>query len=85
VGTQRVEIGRRSLRIGLKLRPVYHVGPHRIHAHLALTVIPLTTLAVAEQTCGDTWRNIKDDLRRINLVQMLSPNGAVGQVTEPVL
>jgi len=28
-------------------------------------------------------RNILDDLRRIKLAQLLSPNGTVGQVTEP--
>ena len=38
---------------------------------------------VAEQACGDTWRNIKDDLRRIKLAQLLSPNGTVWQITEP--
>ena len=38
---------------------------------------------VAEQACGDTWRNIRDDLRRIKLAQLLSPNGTLWQVTEP--
>ena len=80
---QRVEIAWRSLKSGLKLRPVYHWAPHRIHAHVALTVLSLLLERVAEQACGDTWRNIKDDLRRIKLAQLLSPNGAVWQVTEP--
>ena len=35
---------------------------------------------VAEQACGDTWRNIRDDLRRIKLAQLLSQNGTVWQV-----
>lgn len=80
---QRVEIAWRSLKSGLKLRPVYHWAPHRIHAHVALTVLSLLLERVAEQACGDTWRNIKDDLRRIKLAQLLSPNGTVWQVTEP--
>jgi len=80
---QRVEIAWRSLKSGLKLRPVFHWAPHRIHAHVALTVLSLLLERVAEQACGNTWRNIKDDLRRIKLAQLLSPNGTVWQVTEP--
>lgn len=80
---QRVEIAWRSLKSGLKLRPVFHWAPHRIHAHVALTVLSLLLERVAEQACGDTWRNIKDDLRRIKLAQLLSPNGTVWQITEP--
>jgi Transposase DDE domain len=80
---QRVEIAWRSLKSGLKLRPVFHWAPHRIHAHVALAVLSLLLERVAEQACGDTWRNIKDDLRRIKLAQLLSPNGTVWQVTEP--
>ncbi len=80
---QRVEIAWRSLKSGLKLRPLYHWAPHRIHAHVALTVLSLLLERVAEQACGDTWRNIKDDLRRIKLAQLSSPNGTVWQVTEP--
>ena len=48
-----------------------------------LTVLSLLLERVAEQACDDTWRNIKDDLRRIKLAQLLSPNGTVWQVTEP--
>jgi len=80
---QRVEIAWRSLKSGLQLRPVFHWAPHRIHAHVALTVLSLLLERVAEQACGDTWRNIKDDLRRIKLAQLLSPNGTVWQITEP--
>lgn len=32
--------------------------------------------------CGDTWRSIRNDLKRIKLAQLLSPNGTVWQVTE---
>ena len=80
---QRVEVAWRSLKSGLKLRPVFHWAPHRIHAHVALTVLSLLLERVAEHACGDTWRNIKDDLRRIKLAQLLSPHGTVWQVTEP--
>jgi hypothetical protein len=80
---QRVEAAWRSLKSGLKLRPVYHWAPHRIHAHVALTVLSLRLERIAEQACGDTWRNIRDDLKRIKLAQLSSPNGTVWQVTEP--
>lgn len=79
---QRVEQAWRSLKSGLKLRPVHHWAPHRIHAHVALTVLALLLERVAEQACGDSWRNIRDDLKQIKLAQLLSPNGTVWQVTE---
>ena len=64
---QRVEQAWRTLKSGLRLRPVYHWAPHRIHAHVALTVLALLLERVAEQACGDTWRNIRDDLKRMQL------------------
>ena len=55
----------------------------RIHAHIALSVIALLLERLAEHACGDTWRNIRDDLRQIKLVQLSGPNGDLWQVTEP--
>jgi hypothetical protein len=81
----RVEQAWRSLKSGLKLRPVYHWTPHRIHAHVAITVLSLLLERVAEQACGDTWRNIRDDLKQIKLAQLSGPNGTIWQVTEPAL
>jgi len=80
---QRVEQAWHTLKSGLNLRPVFHWAPHRIHAHVALTVLALLLERSAEYACGDTWRNIRDDLKRIKLAQLLSPNGTVWQVTEP--
>lgn len=80
---QRVEQAWHTLKSGLKLRPVFHWAPHRIHAHVALTVLALLLERTAEHACSDTWRNIRDDLKRIQLAQLLSPNGSVWQVTEP--
>ena len=79
----RVEEAWRSMKSGLRLRPVFHWAPHRIHAHVAITVLSLLLERVAEHACGDTWRNIRDDLKRIQLAQLLSPQGSVWQVTEP--
>jgi transposase len=78
----RVEQAWRTLKSGLKMRPVYHWAPHRIHAHVSLTVQSLLLERVAEQACGDTWRNIRDDLKQIKLAQLSGPTGTLWQVTE---
>jgi hypothetical protein len=80
---QRVEQAWRQLKSGLRLRPVYHWAVHRIHAHVALTVLALLLERTAELACADTWRHIRDDLKQIKLAQLLSPNSTVWQVTEP--
>jgi len=80
---QRVEEAWRTLKSGLRLRPVFHWTAHRIHAHVALSVLSLLLERSAEHACGDTWRNIRDDVKSIKLAQLLSPNGIVWQVTEP--
>ena len=66
-----------------RVRPVYHWTPHRICAHVSISVLALLLERVAELACADTWRNIRDDLKQIKLAQLLSPNGTVWQVTEP--
>ena len=80
---QRVEQAWRTLKSGLALRPVFHWAPHRIRAHVALTVLGLLLERVAEHACNDTWRNIRNDLKQIKLAQLSSPNGTVWQVTDP--
>ena len=80
---QRVEQAWRQLKSGLRLRPVYHRVVHRIHAHIALTVIGLLLERMAEHACGDTWRNIRDDLKGVQLAQLIGSNGTLWQVTEP--
>ena len=79
----RVEQAWRTLKSSIKLRPVYHWAPHRIHAHVALSVFSLLLERVAERACGDTWRNIRDDLEQIKLARLSGPNGTIWQVTEP--
>jgi hypothetical protein len=58
-------------------------GPHRICAHVSLSVLAVMLEHVAEHHCHDHWRNIRDDLKQIILAHLLSPNGTVWQVTEP--
>src|ERR671914_191768 len=80
---QRVEEAWRRLKSGLRLCPIFHWAVHRIQAHVALSVLALLLERMAEHACADTWRNIRDDLKRIKLAQLLSPNGTLWQVTEP--
>jgi hypothetical protein len=80
---QRVEEAWRTLKNGLDFRPVYHWRPHRIHAHVAITVLALLVERVIERQASDTWRNIRDDLRQIKLAQLIGPEGEVWQATEP--
>jgi hypothetical protein len=80
---QRVEEAWRTLKSGLRLRPVSHWAVHRMHAHVALSVLALFLERVIEQACGDTGRNIRADWEQIKLAQLLSPHGEVWQVTAP--
>lgn len=79
----RVEQAWRDMKSTLDMRPVFHWAPHRIHAHVAITVLSLLLERTVEHACGDTWRNVSDRLRRIQLAQLSSPHGTVWQVTDP--
>ena len=78
----RVEQAWRQLKSVLRMRPVFHWRPHRIHAHIFLTVLGLLLQRMAEEACCDTWRNINDDLKQIKLAQLSGPEGTLWQVTE---
>ncbi len=78
-----VERAWRLLKNGIRIRPMFHWVPHRICAHVSLTMIALLIERIAENACEDTWRNIRDDLRQVKLVQLSTPEGTVFQVTEP--
>ena len=79
----RVEQSWRQLKSGLRMRPVFHWVAHRIHSHVFLSILGLLLERVAERECGDTWRNIRDDLKQIKLAELTGPNGTLWQVTEP--
>ena len=80
---QRVQQAWCSLKSGQRLRPVDHWAPHRIRAHVAITVLALLLERMAEKACGDSWRNIRNRLKRIQLAQLLSGEKTMWQVTEP--
>lgn len=79
-----VERAWRLLKSGLRIRPLFHWAPHRICAHVSLTMVALLLERLAERACGDTWRNIRNDLRQIKLAQFLTPQGELWQVTDPL-
>lgn len=79
-----VERAWRLLKSGLRIRPIFHWAPHRICAHVSLTMVALLLERLVERACGDTWRNIRDDLRQIKLAQFLTPQGELWQVTDPL-
>lgn len=77
----RVERCWRDLKSHLGLRPVFHYAPHRIRAHVAISVLSLLLQRAAERACKDSWRNIRDDLNQIKLVQYTTPDGRFRQTS----
>jgi hypothetical protein len=72
----------RQLESGLKLRPVFHRRPWRVHAHVTLTVLSLLLERIAEIRAGDTWRNIAPQLGAVKLVEYDRGELRVQQMTE---
>jgi transposase len=78
----RVEQCWRQLKSGLRLRPVYHYRPWRIHAHVTITVLGLLLERIIEIRTGDTWRNVLDKLQTIKIVEYERDGVRVRQTTE---
>jgi len=78
----RVEQCWRQLKSGLRLRPVYHYRPWRIHAHVTITVLGLLLERIIEIRSGETWRNVLDKLQTIKVVEYERDGVRVRQTTE---
>jgi transposase len=78
----RVEECWRTMKSGLRTRPVFHWTAHRICAHVSLCVLALLLERVAEIRTGDTWRNILDQLDTIKVVEYERGAARVRQTTE---
>jgi hypothetical protein len=78
----RVEECWRTMKSGLRMRPVYHWLPHRIEAHVKLCVLALLLERVAEIRGGDTWRNLVAQLDTIKVVEYLRAGARVRQTTQ---
>lgn len=78
----RVEQCWRQLKSDLRLRPVFHYRPWRIQAHVTLTVLGLLLERIAEIRAGDTWRNIRDQLNAIQVIEYEHNGTRIRQTTE---
>ena len=65
----RVEECWRTLKSGLRMRPVFHSSSWRIQAHVTISVLALLLERIVEIRCGDTWRNVRDELASIKVVE----------------
>jgi hypothetical protein len=74
-----VERGWRDMKGALGLRPVFHYREDRIRGHVQLCWLALLLIRVAENTTGDTWRNLRHELDRMHLVTLATPQGTVAQ------
>jgi hypothetical protein len=78
----RVEECWRTMKTGLRMRPVYHWLPHRIEAHVKLCVLALLLERIAEIRGGDTWRNLVAQLDTIKVVEYQRGAARIRQTTE---
>jgi hypothetical protein len=78
----RVEQCWRSLKSGLRVRPVFHYQPWRIQAHVGIAVIALLLERIAETRAGDTWRNIRAALETIKVVEYERAGTRIHQTTD---
>jgi len=78
----RVEECWRTMKTGLRTRPIYHWRPHRLAAHVSLCVLALLLERVAEIRGGDTWRNLVAQLDTLKVVEYERDTVRVRQTTE---
>jgi hypothetical protein len=77
-----VERGWRDMKSTLDLRPVFHRLEDRIRAHVLLCWLALLLIRIAETETGDTWRNLRNTLDQIHLVELAGTTGQVHQRSE---
>ena len=77
-----VERGWRDMKQVLDLRPVYHRREDRIRAHVVLCWLALLLVRVMENSCSDTWANLRRELEKLQLGSFSGPAGAFRQRTE---
>jgi hypothetical protein len=78
----RVEECWRTMKSGLRMRPVFHWLPHRIEAHVKLCVLALLLERIAEIRGGDTWRNLVAQLDTVKVVEYLRAGVRVRQTSD---
>src|SRR3954463_11414810 len=74
-----VERGWRDMKGSLALRPVFHHREDRIRGHVQLCWLALLLIRVAENSTGQTWRTLHQELDRLHLVTLATGSGTVAQ------
>jgi hypothetical protein len=77
-----VERGWRDMKTHLQLRPVYHRLEDRIRAHVLLCWLALLLIRITENTTGDTWHHLREDLQELHIGTFEGPAGTFRQRTE---
>jgi len=75
----RVEEAWKTMKSGLRIRPMFHRSPERIEVHVFLCVLALLLERVAEKRCGESWRSIRRKLGAIKVGQLSTPKGTIIQ------
>ena len=78
----RVEECWRQLKSGLRMRPVFHWRPWRIHAHVTISVLALLLERIVEIRTNQTWRNVRDELQTLKVVEYDRAEYRIRQTTE---
>jgi transposase len=78
----RVESCWRTIKSGLRTRPVFHWKPHRISAHVSLCVLALLIERIAEIRTGQSWRNVRALLDTVKVIEYQRGEAVVRQTTE---
>jgi hypothetical protein len=76
-----VERGWRDLKTHLELRPVYHRLEHRIRAHVLLCWLSLLLIRIIENTTGQTWATVREDLQDLHVGTFTGPAGTFAQAS----
>ena len=77
-----VERGWRDMKQVIDLRPVYHRREDRIRAHIILCWLALLLARITENTCGQTWPELRRELDKIHIGTFTGPAGTFRQRTE---
>jgi transposase len=77
----RVESCWRTLKSGLRMRPVFHRLATRIQAHVSISVLALLLERIIEIRAGDTWRNVSAKLAAIKVIEYDRAGARVQQTT----
>ena len=78
-----VERGWRDLKLYLDLRPIRHQLEDRIRAHVLLCWLALLVTRIAENACGDTWRNLRHELGQLAAIEHAGNAGHLVETTQP--